>query len=110
MHCKEFRQIGPSRQACGPTNATPSFVTDSGSVMLHAALRGSGIARLPSFSANDALGAGDLRIVLPDWHAADLQIRSAYGRRPEKGDRPAQNFSYEGNGLSFVLRDLRARP
>jgi DNA-binding transcriptional LysR family regulator len=44
----------------------PTFATDSGNAMLHAALHGSGIALLPSFLAKDALGTGDLRIALPD--------------------------------------------
>lgn len=60
---------------------SPAFSTDSGSVMLSAALHGSGIALLPSFLAVDALAAGSLKIVLPPWHPPDVTIRAVYAHR-----------------------------
>jgi DNA-binding transcriptional LysR family regulator len=59
----------------------PAFSTDSGSVMLSAAMHGSGIALLPSFLAIEALRAEKLRIVLPGWHAADLKLCALYPHR-----------------------------
>lgn len=60
---------------------SPAFSTDSGSVMLSAALHGSGIAILPRFLAQEALDAERLRIVLPGWRAADIAVRAVYAHR-----------------------------
>lgn len=60
---------------------SPAFSTDSGHVMLSAALHGSGIAILPSFLAQEALDGERLRIVLPDWRAADIALLAIYAHR-----------------------------
>jgi DNA-binding transcriptional LysR family regulator len=60
---------------------TPAFSTDSGHVMLSAALHGTGIALLPSFVAMDALNTGGLCVVLPKWRAPDLQLCAVYAHR-----------------------------
>jgi len=56
----------------------PRLATDSGAVMLQAALAGSGVALLPTLLAGDALRDGRLIRILPGWRAPDVDIAAAY--------------------------------
>lgn len=56
----------------------PRLTTDSGAVMLRAALDGAGVALLPTLVAADALKDGRLVRLLPGWEAERLAIHAAY--------------------------------
>jgi DNA-binding transcriptional LysR family regulator len=47
-------------------------------VLREAALRGHGITRLPIFSAHQEVIAGNLKLILPDWQAPQVDITVVY--------------------------------
>ncbi|SCW44803.1 DNA-binding transcriptional regulator, LysR family [Sphingobium faniae] len=61
-----WRFSGPGQQSV-VVQVHARITVNSGEAMLPALRNGIGIARLPDFIVNDALAAGDLEEILPDW-------------------------------------------
>lgn len=59
-----------------------SFATNNSESIRDAALQGLGIAMLPDFSAREALAAGTLRRVLPEWQPAEAFATGLWIVRP----------------------------
>lgn len=59
-----------------------SFATNNSESIRDAALQGLGIAMLPDFSAREALAAGTLRRVLPEWQPAEAFATRLWIVRP----------------------------
>ena len=59
----------------------PRLSVDNGDVLCVAARRGLGIALLPTFIAGDAIRAGALDIVLPEYHPPRIDIYAVYASR-----------------------------
>lgn len=55
-----------------------SFNSNNGDMLLCAAMRGHGIARLPDFLAADAIRSGRLTRVLEGWEPAPMQVSAIY--------------------------------
>lgn len=53
---------------------TPRLKSDDMSTLKHAAMRGVGIVALPSYACREELATGQLRRVLPNWHAGVAQL------------------------------------
>jgi DNA-binding transcriptional LysR family regulator len=71
-----YRTAGPEWRFLGPdglrrVKVSGRVTVNNGDVLLAAALRGLGIVMLPSFIAGDALRAGHLERVLPEWRVAE---------------------------------------
>lgn len=66
----------------GPTDVRvrPLFSTNNGYLMLDAARRGVGIARLPDFLVEEDLNTGLLKRVLPDEPMTRVMLKLAYAR------------------------------
>lgn len=57
------------------------FSTNDASILLHAAIAGSGITMQPTYLANEFIRAGKLIALLPDWQAPSLAINALYPSR-----------------------------
>ena len=71
--------------AAGPEVTVPvsgGFVANNSEALREVALAGLGIALLPDFSARDALRAGKLVVVLPDWQPVGSFGEHLYAIRP----------------------------
>ncbi len=71
-----YRTAGPEWRFRGPdglrrVKVSGRLAVNNGDVLLAAALGGLGIVMLPSFIAGEALRAGRLERVLPDWRVAE---------------------------------------
>ena len=53
---------------------TPRLHSDDMSTLKHAAVQGVGIVALPSYACREELASGELRRVLPSWHAGVAQL------------------------------------
>lgn len=57
------------------------FSANEATVLLHAALAGSGISLQPAYLANEYIAAGKLVLLLPEWSVPDLAINALYPSR-----------------------------
>lgn len=55
-------------------NITPRLKSDDMSTLKHAAASGAGIVALPAYTCREELEGGQLRRVLPNWHAGAAQL------------------------------------
>ncbi|MDU8929640.1 LysR family transcriptional regulator [Alisedimentitalea sp. MJ-SS2] len=55
-----------------------TFNANNGDMLLCAAMRGKGVARLPDFLASDAIAAGDLQRILLGWEPERLPVNLVY--------------------------------
>jgi DNA-binding transcriptional LysR family regulator len=53
---------------------TPRLKSDDMSTLKHAAASGAGLVALPAYTCREELNRGQLRRVLPDWHAGAAQL------------------------------------
>ena len=57
------------------------FSANEATILLHAALAGSGISLQPTYLANEYIAVGRLVVVLPDWSVPALAINALYPSR-----------------------------
>lgn len=57
------------------------FSANEATILLHAALAGSGISLQPTYLANEYIAAGTLLAVLPEWSVPELAINALYPSR-----------------------------
>ncbi|MDO8335532.1 MAG: LysR family transcriptional regulator [Candidatus Saccharibacteria bacterium] len=57
------------------------FSANEATILLHAALAGSGISLQPTYMASDYIAAGKLVAVLPEWSVPELAINALYPSR-----------------------------
>ena len=83
-----FAPANPQRRGRGTSrekvtvSVAGSFAANNSEALRDAAMAGLGIALLPDFSAQDALQAGRLVHVLPDWHPVNSFGDFIYAVRP----------------------------
>ncbi|TVP92206.1 MAG: LysR family transcriptional regulator [Pseudomonadaceae bacterium] len=58
-----------------------TLICNNGDVLVNAAINGLGIALQPTFICGEALAAGDLQVVLPDYAPAPLGLYAVYAHR-----------------------------
>ena len=59
----------------------PQLTANNGEVLYTAARQGLGIVLLPTFIVGDAIRAGDLEIILPDYQPQEINIYAVYASR-----------------------------
>lgn len=101
-HHDRWHLVGPDGQDC-VVSVTARFSADHGDALRHAAIAGAGIVLQPEDALADALAAGWLRPVLPDWSFRPTPIHLVYApdRRPTAKLRSAIDFLVERFGARF---------
>lgn len=79
------------------------FSTNDASILLHAALAGSGITMQPTYLANDYIRAGKLIPLLSDWTVPEMAINALY---PSRRHLPAALREL----LDFLVKRFEAAP
>ncbi|MEM9057555.1 MAG: LysR family transcriptional regulator [Pseudomonadota bacterium] len=74
----QWRLTGPDGEQAFTINC--ALWSNNGEVLRLAATRGQGIALLPTFIAGEALQAGTLRTILPDYTPRELVVSALYPR------------------------------
>ncbi|MEL7448688.1 MAG: LysR family transcriptional regulator [Pseudomonadota bacterium] len=74
----QWRLTGPDGEQAYTINC--AMWSNNGDVLRIAAMRGQGIALLPTFIVGDALQAGTLRTILPDYQPKALVVSAMYPR------------------------------
>lgn len=97
-----FRTDGTTRTATIPA-PTPALSTSHIDTIFAAAIAGLGIAALPSFVVEDALRAGALERVLPDWRGLTLTL---YAAMPTRKHVPARTRAF----VDFLLETFGGKP
>jgi DNA-binding transcriptional LysR family regulator len=79
-----FEKNGARKAQTGPVSVTVSgsFAANNSEALRDAALDDLGIALVPDFTAQSALRAGKLELVLPDWRPAGTFAEQLYVVRP----------------------------
>ncbi|MCB5197457.1 LysR family transcriptional regulator [Deefgea salmonis] len=86
-HCLSYANFGKSiwhfhrDEVRSEVAVSSRFSANEATVLLHAAIAGSGIALQPSYLVNPWLASGDLRLVLPEWQAPTMTIYALYPSR-----------------------------
>lgn len=78
---------GADRSRAGSKPGTAGPVIGHGEAMLDAAVRGHGIARLPTWLAHAALARGALQVVLPGAAIAEQPIRAVWPHRRDRSPK-----------------------
>lgn len=97
-----FRTDGTARTATLPA-PTPALSTSHIDTIFAAAIAGLGIAALPSFVVENALRAGALERVLPDWRGVTLTL---YAAMPTRKHVPARTRAF----VDFLLETFGGKP
>lgn len=79
------------------------FSTNDASILLHAAIAGSGITMQPTYLANDYIRAGKLVALLPDWSVPEMAINALY---PSRRHLPAALRAF----LDFLVKRFEKAP
>lgn len=83
-HTLEFTGRDGGKQS---VSLLPRLITDDMRVLRDAAIAGTGIVALPGFVCHQALAAGDLEILLPQWCLPQGHVHAVYPHR--RGLHPA---------------------
>ena len=85
-------------------NVSPCLVCNDFSVLVEAAVRGRGIALLPTIATHDARRMGKLVQVLPQWRSVDGLLHFIYPSR--RGMMPAVRLLLDFLAQRLVLKDI----
>lgn len=92
-HSDSWHLVGPEGETC-VVPVSGRFSADQGDALRHAAIAGAGIVLQPEDALADALAAGSLRPVLPQWSFRETPMHLVYrqDRRPTAKLRSAIEF------------------
>lgn len=100
-HPDRWHLVGPGGETC-VVAVSGRFSADQGDALRHAAIAGAGIVLQPEDALADALAAGSLRPVLPQWSFRETPMSLVYppDRRPTAKLRSAIEFLCARYGMA----------
>jgi len=81
----------------------PPLVANNGDALCSAAIEGLGIVMLPTFIVGDAIRAGELEIILPDYRPPDINLYSVY---PSSRHLSAKVRAF----IDFAIKEIGEQP
>ena len=105
QHCWDLQQANTEKYVI---NHTPRFVTDDLVALRNAAISGVGLVQLPMLIAHEAIAAGQLIEILPQWQLTDGVIQAAFTSR--RGMLPAVRAFIDFLADAFAEEDWLTTP